>query len=496
MRLLLRVSLLSLLSLALVVPVALADHFQADCPLSLVGTTAPTSEFYMSPHGTFRNGSVVYLLRGETLTTLNMTDIGDLSVARQDRIASLAGIDDHGDAAYNSGYLYVVSEAGLEIFDLRNTRGGSTGTAPVFVSRSTVPHYRRVAVSGNLLAAIYPMIEMPCAPGVSPGCFNSIDIYSIADPTAPVLMSRISTQSNFFVGFNDIAWANGYLYATGHGGTFGFDLSNPSLPTTVQTNVTHGDFLFTNGTNLLGVGQETLIGIFTVGAGPTLRYQRVYTLPSMMNHSNPLMFHPEATFDDTNTRVITMIDEKDPNTLKPARTVAFDVFDMTVPQYEGYDDRIYENVSVISPDEVKWNPLAVGPYVYVNGEVSGAQTYGACGVMAGKLEFDTAGALPCGGSELRGYVTGANKIKSVEVFLDNSSLGTARLGRERGDISSKFPAVGFAINVNLDQVAKGEHLLRVVATDMENNTRQVYSRTVYFAGPGGNCTSRRRIRGN
>ena len=34
-----------------------------------------------------------------------------------------------------------------------------------------------------------------------------------------------------------------------------------------------------------------------------------------------------------------------------ARTIAFDVFDFTVPFYEGFDDRIYENVTMTATNE-------------------------------------------------------------------------------------------------------------------------------------------------
>ena len=66
-----------------------------------------------------------------------------------------------------------------------------------------------------------------------------------------------------------------------------------------------------------------------------------------------------------------MVDEMDPQTLQPARTFAFDVFDYDVPMFEGKDPREYEQVSYTQGDEVKFNPLAVGPFVYVIGEVSG-----------------------------------------------------------------------------------------------------------------------------
>lgn len=490
MRLNFRNVVVGLLASALVGAPLSASHFTADCPLSLIGQTAPASAFSPSPHATFRNGNSIYLLRGETLTTLNMNDVGEVQIGRQDRIAQLHGLETGGAVTYQNGYLYVTSaQAGLEIFDLRNTHGGDLGAAPVFVSRTMTPHYTRATVSGNLLATLFPANEMPCVFGQN-GCFNYIDIYNVSDPTSPTLLSRINAN-NFFGGFNDIAFANGFLYATGTNGTFAFNLGDPTLPSTAQIYGYHGDFLATNGFNLLAIGQETQIGVFTIGPGSRLNFRNVYTLPSIVDRSNDLIFHPEVAFDDSN-HLITMIDERDPMTRMSARTIAFDVFDMSVPQYEGYDDRIYENVSFVTPDEVKYDPVAVGPFVYVNGEISGAQTYGACGLMAGTLEFNGFTALPCGGAELHGYVTGSNKIESVTVFLDNSTLGNARLTRARTDIVSSQPVTGFAVNVNLDQVARGDHQIRVVATDVAGNTRQIYSNSFFFQGPGANCTSRRR----
>jgi hypothetical protein len=494
MRLNFRIVLLGLLSVFLIVPGAIASHYVADCQLSLVGSTAPTSEFFTSPHGTFRNGSVIYLLRGEALTTLNVTDVGNVEIARQDRLTSLAAREKEGGVTYADGIMYVSSEAGLEIFDLRNTHGGVAGRAPTLLSRTITPHYRRLAVQGNLLAALYPGYDLPCVPGVTPGCSNSIDLYNISDLTAPVLVGRIdSRQSNSFVAFNDIAFTNGFLYTTGYGGTHAFSVANPSAPAMVRILPQQGTFLVTNGTTLLGIGQKTLIGVFVVGPGSALNQFNVYTLPSIVDRSNRLMFHQEAFFDEQN-RLITMIDEEDPMyPMRPARTIAFDVFDLSIPKFEGFDDRIYESVTFTETDEVKHDPVAVGPYIYVNGEISGAQTWGACGLMSGRLEHDFMQSLTCGGAELRGWVTGTNKITRVELFLDNSSLGTARLGQQRHDVSSVTPVSGWAVNVNLDQVSRGEHTFRVVVTDVAGNTRQVHSKTMFFNGPGQNCTTRRRV---
>lgn len=474
---------------ALMAPAASASHLEADCPLSFVGQVAPAGDFYLSPHGAFRNGSVVYMLRGNMLTTLNETTVGDLSIAREDELPDLAARGSDAATTYADGYLYVASESGLEIFDLRNTREG--GSAPVFSSRTQSPHYKRLSVSGNLLAAVYPIEDMPCVAGVTPGCSNWIDIWSIADPTAPTLVSRISSNSTLFVGFNDVLFLNGFLWATGVNGTYAFNIANPAAPTTVMINPTTGSFLETNGSNMMAIGQETLIGVFTVGPGARLNYFSVLTLPAIVDRSNDIMFHPQVAFDASN-RLVTLIDEKDPLTLEPARTIAFDVFDFSVPLWEGSSPRIYENISWVTPDEVKWDPVVVGPYVYVNGEMSGTQVYGACGLLAGRIEFDNIMSLPCGGAQLRGWVTGSTRVSEVEVFLDDSSLGVAQIGSVRTDISSRTPVLNWRLPVNLDQIPQGEHLFRVVATDSSGNRRQISSQTVYFGGPGRNCSVRRR----
>ena len=82
MRLTLRKSLVLTIVLLLSTAAAFADHLEADCPLSLVATTPASSPFSNSPHGVFRNGTVVYQLRGDRLTTFNITALGDVQVAR------------------------------------------------------------------------------------------------------------------------------------------------------------------------------------------------------------------------------------------------------------------------------------------------------------------------------------------------------------------------------------------------------------------------------
>ncbi|MGZ8868464.1 MAG: hypothetical protein ACXW2P_08980, partial [Thermoanaerobaculia bacterium] len=64
--------------------VASADHYQGDCPLSLVDSTPALQDFDLSPHGVFRSGNTVYVLRGRILTTYTSNDVGNLTVARAD----------------------------------------------------------------------------------------------------------------------------------------------------------------------------------------------------------------------------------------------------------------------------------------------------------------------------------------------------------------------------------------------------------------------------
>jgi len=105
MRFHLRKSLLLVLILAVVTPGLRADHLVADCPLSLVGTTAPSRPFTNSPHGIFRNGSVIYALRGDRLTTLSINPVGEIVVAREDALAPLTSREDEGGVAYSNGFL-------------------------------------------------------------------------------------------------------------------------------------------------------------------------------------------------------------------------------------------------------------------------------------------------------------------------------------------------------------------------------------------------------
>jgi hypothetical protein len=492
MRVMSRIALVVLAVFA-VVPLAVADILTPECPLTLAGNNPPATSFELSPHGVFRSGSLVYVLRGQTLTTYNVTDLGDIQIAREDFIGSMGARDTSGGTAFASGFLYVSGEAGLEVFDLRNVRAG--GSAPSLISRMTGLHYRRLTISGTQLAGLYPATDIPCASnGFS--CFNTIDVFNIANPFNPVRVATISSFSSSILGFNDIAYNYGFLYATGPGGTFAYNTSNPSSIMAVWSYPIPGTFLISNGTDLLGVGVDSMIEVFTISTSAVMTPFGIYTLPALtIDRSNPIMFHPQGFFDEPNGRMITMVDEKNMDTLQPARTIAFDVFDFTVPFGTGSDPRPNEAVSYVLPDEVKFNPTVVGPFVYIVGQASGFQSYGACGNVTGHIDWDGTTALTCGGAEIHGWVTGSQKITNVELLFDSGSLGSATLGgAPRIDVPSPAhtPISGWRINVNLDQTTKGEHVLRAVGTDIFGNRHQFAIQRVFFNGPGLNCTNRRR----
>jgi hypothetical protein len=515
MRVFTRIALTLFAVIVLSGPTLVASHFEADCPLQLVGATTPPlgTPFFQSPHGAFRFGNLVFVLRGQALSTYSVNDLGDIvtTAPRQDFIGTLGGRESAGGVAFSNGFLYVSSDAGLEIFDLRSTRPG--GSAPTLMSRTPGLHYRRLAISGSILAGVFPATDFPCfIGGPTPNCFNSVDLFSVANPSAPAIVGSISSLTASPGGFNDVAFNYGFLIATGQNGTAAYNVSSPSAPSFLGGDATPGTFLVSNGSNLVGVGNDTSILTFGVGApglgNGTLTPMFLHTVATLrLEHSNPIMFHPQAAFDESSGRLITMIDEMDPQTLQPARTFAFDVFDYGVPIFEGKDPREYEQVSYTQGDEVKYNPLAVGPYVYVVGEMTGVQEYGVCGQMTGRIEFDSVTALVCptttGGptiAELHGWVTGATRIANVELFLDGSSIGAVSpTDTARIDVPSTTPVQSWRVTASLAANLGGtvnpgqEHLISAVATDINGNRRQFASKRIFFTPNWQlNCVSRRR----
>jgi hypothetical protein len=474
-----------------------ADHFQSDCPLSLVDSTPPATDFDLSPHGVFRSGSTVYALRGNILASYAINDVGNLGTPREDYMGSLHARETNGGVAFSNGYLFISSEAGLEIYNLNNTRVG--GTAPTLVTRIPGLHYRRLAVSGNRLAGLYPATDYPCAPDAIT-CPNSIDIYDITNVATPLYSSSIRTSTNIYriqVAFNDIAFNQGYLISVAEGGLAAWDVSNAAVPALISFNQNFPGTWLVSGGNVIGVGNELVIDMFNVRPGMSPFFQRRALVSAPMyltiDRGNAIRFHPRAYYDEATSRLVTMIEEIDPMTLEPARTIAFDVFDLAVPFFEGSAERIYEDVTMTVDDEVKYNPVVVGPYVYVIGEETGLQSWGACGQVTGRIELESPFWLTCNGAEIHGWVTGVQKVVNVELFLNNTSLGSAQLGGTvRNDVSSKTPVSMWRVAVNLDQTARGEYTLRAIGTDIVGNRRQFASKRLFFQGPGQNCTVPRR----
>lgn len=475
---------------------AVADHTQGECPLSLVDATPATSAFDLSPHGVFRSGSLVYVLRGDILTTYTTNDVGNLTVARQDEL-DIAAREDEGGTAFANGFLYVSSEAGLEIFDLTNTRAG--GTAPVRRSITPGRHYRRLAISGNRLAGVFPATDLPCYPQGSgtPLCVNQIEILDVTSPVSPQIVGVIQSRSfSQYRGINDIAFNFGLLMILSEEGLTAADISNPASPARVGFVAFPGKWLVSNGADVIGVGTDTDINIFAVrNMAPFFTRTSLLTLPQYLTieRSNPIRFSRHAWWDEGNGRLVTMIEEVDPMTLTASRTVAFDVFDLTLPLFEGSVERIYEDVTELKEDEVKHQPVVVGPFVYVIGEKSGLQSYGSCGHVTGRIELSSPKHLTCGGATLHGWVTGINKIERVEIFLGSTPLGPAILGGPlRNEVSSKTPVSPWSIKINLDTTPRGEQQLRAIGTDVLGRRRQFASQRLFFEGPGSNCGSVRR----
>jgi hypothetical protein len=473
-----------------------AQFGPADCPLSLADSTPAGTDFDLSPHGVFKSGNLVYALRGQVLTTYAPNDVGNLAIVREDPLPNMAARETDGGVAFANNMLYVSSEAGLEIFDLTNTRAG--GSAPRFVHRAAGYDYHRLAVSGTRLAGLFPATDMPCYPTGSAACVTRIDILDVGTPTNPFRVGSITSYPNDSLrGFNDIAFNSGYLIALSEETVTAFDIANPSAIRTVSDEPFPGKWLVSNGSTFLAVGNDTKIEVFEVRAGtsPFFLRTKLIGIPGYvgLGRANEIRFNRNAYWDDATARLITLIEEVDQQTLQPARTIAFDVFDFTVAQLEGSAERIFEDVSFVAEDEVKHNPVAVGAYVYVIGETSGLQSWGSCGVAAGRIELESPRHLSCGGAQIYGWVTGQQKIVSVELFLDNQVLGGAVLGAPiRQNVSSSTPVTTWRANVNLDSTVRGEYQLRAIATNALGERRQFAMKRVFFEGPGLNCTNARR----
>jgi hypothetical protein len=488
-----RVTRVALVIVLTILSLPAAAQFSSDCPLTLAGTNEATTDFNLSPHGAFRDGAVLYVLRGQTLSAYTASDVGELEVIREEFIGALGSRDPRGGIAYRNGNLFVSGETGLEIWDVSDL--GTGGGVPELVSRTGGLWYRRLAINGTTLVGLNPGLTLPCAPSGSSMCSNTLDIISISNLAAPTIVNRISSLATFgTVAFNDVAFNNGFLYAATESGIVGFNPAAPSVPI-VTVSPIYGKYLVSDGMGVLGVGNDEEIHLYNVGPGGSLSRFAIFVIPFGMriDRANPIAFHPQTWVDNANGRLITMVNEINPLTLEPARTLGFVVFDYGVPRWEGSYERVYEDITWFATDEVKYNPLAAGTSVFTVGELSGLQVWAGCGAPSGTIDWNGPGGLPCGGAELRGWITGPQRITNVEVFLDGESLGTALMGGPpRIDVSSKYPVHTWRLTVNLDQTTRGNHTIRAVATDALGVTRQFAEKTVFFNGPGLNCTNRRR----
>lgn len=469
----------------------------ANCPLTLAGSTPPATDFGLSPHGIFRSNGTVYALRGQVLTTYTTNAVGTLQIAREDFIGSLAGRNTRGGVAFANNRLFVSSDVGLEIFDLTNV--GPNGSAPVLVHRAPGFTYERLAVSGNRLAGLNPTSSLLCypRPGTT-GCRNQVDIIDITTLTNPVLIGAVQSHtSTRNRGLNDIAFHGNTLVVVSEASTQAFSIANPLSPVLIQAIDRPGRWIVSNNNDFLAVGTNHYYDVYSVRPGmqPFFTRTGLLAIPTYLtiDRGNHIRFSENAWYDQASARLITMIDEVDPMTQEAARTIAFDVFDFRVAAFEGSAPRVYEDVTLTWDDEVKHDPLAVGNYVYVLGESTGLQSWGACGVAAGRIELDSPTHLLCGGTEIHGWVTGPHRIVNVELFLNNQALGAATLGGPlRYDVSSPMPVTPWRVNVNLDATARGEYTLRAIATDSLGVRRQFAVQQLFFGGPGQNCTTPRR----
>src|SRR5438477_3265935 len=281
MRVFSRVALTLLAAVLLVTPSVVASHLEADCPLRLVASNLPSTPFFQSPHGAFRFGNQVFVLRGQVLTTYAVTDLGDMQIAREDFVGTLGGRESAGGVTFSNGFLYISSDAGLEIFDLRGVRAG--GSSPALVSRTPGLHYRKLAVNGNTLAGVFPAVDYPCfVGGPQPNCFNTVDLFNVANPAAPRIVGALSSSNNSIGGFNDVAFNYGFLVVAGQNGTAVYNVSNASAASLLAGDATPGTFLVSNGTNLLGVGNDTSILTFGVSSvNGTLGPMFLHTLATL-----------------------------------------------------------------------------------------------------------------------------------------------------------------------------------------------------------------------
>jgi len=211
-----------------------------------------------------------------------------------------------------------------------------------------------------------------------------------------------------------------------------------------------------------------------------------------VGRGNPIVFHPQVAFDEIlGVRMIALIDELDPLHRMPARTIALDVFDLSVPPSSGSDRHAFETVTRTYPDEVKSDPLVTSRFVHVIGSQDGVETWGGCDDVIGRIDTDDFPQLTCGDIEIHGTVTSGVTISVVDLILDDRYLGTATLGASsrRADLPGAVVR-NWSLRTNFGIVQPGNHRLTAIATDVHNKEHRFASQTVFLAGT--KCSQRRR----
>jgi hypothetical protein len=499
------------LVVALSVVPALFSQVTTQCPLTLISTDKVSAEGGVSPHGLFVYGSRAFELRGRTLATLDVSDFGDMQIAREDAIDSLSAADPSAAVAFSDGLLYVSGGPGLEIFDLRSVRAG--GNAPILVSRTAGLHYERIAVSGDIFAGIVvPALGATCAPVSDHACANSLDFIDIGNPAAPLLVRSVSS-AGIDDRFNDVAFAGRGLFAPGMVRTWSFVVEHPSSAVLAGSIPLPGAFVSTNGAKfgrwcagpLLGpctspayvvIGSNTQLSLLTFDANDPenlpLHLGAIYTLPHLTTGGDSIAFHPQVAFDEiAGVRMVAMIDQLDPERVFPTRTLAFDIFDLQAAVPSDPNRRSFETISYTNSDEIKSDPVATGRFLHVTATGGGLETWGGCDEVTGRIATDDFPKLTCSDVEVHGTVRSATTISVVDVLLDNLYIGTATLSAVTGEVGSPgAPLQTWSLRTNFGIVARGDHRLTAVAMDVNLKEHKFASQTVFLAGT--TCTHRRR----
>lgn len=107
------------------------------------------------------------------------------------------------------------------------------------------------------------------------------------------------------------------------------------------------------------------------------------------------------------------------------------------------------------------------------------------------LEEPVAGSIKSGISNLRGWAVGLASITSLEVLVDGVSIGYVPYGGLRRDVDAVFPSYpgaensGYSMAYNYNNLASGNHNIRVVARDNAGRSAEVTNafQVTHFPNP-------------